>query len=120
MKLPLRLGKKDVVAITPKHPKLPSWIKLQVLPVDNDGCITVVNETMLPVELSKLEHFADVISCIYVPVDCIKSGENVHKIYDLGQEDLSHLLTPLKNQSETQQKIVNYNTLQAVLNYFSN
>ena len=49
---------------------------------------------MMPVKLSRLEHFADIIECVDVSTDEITCGANVHKIYDLQRDDLSHLLPP--------------------------
>ena len=94
IKLPSRLRHAKVVAITPKHSKLHSWFSPQVLCIGEDGCVTITNETMMPVKLSRLEHFADIIECVDVSTDEITCGANVHKIYDLQRDDLSHLLPP--------------------------
>ena len=91
VKLPIQMRKIEYAAVTPKTTKAYSWIRSKNVKVDEDGCISIMNEGVIPIKITKNEHFADVVACIDVGVKKLKTPESIQKIYDLGRLDLSHL-----------------------------
>ena len=102
IKLPSEFKERNEVAVIPKDSLRHRWIQPQIIPVGHGGSITITNNKDDPCIVSRLEHFADVVPChafsvnqkeIGNPVEDIKSETNsVSKVYDLGLNDLSHLI----------------------------
>ena len=92
IQLPLGWRESKHVAISNINSKLYPGIKSQVLKVDGNGAITILNEDTRPLKLSKYEHFANVSECTEISVNKLKKENCVNKIYDLGRNDLSHLI----------------------------
>ena len=97
--LPIGMRNATEVAVTARNPSLHPWVKCKILPVDLFGTINISNESSVPVKLSKHEHFANINACVDASIDDLKSGDYVRKIYDIGRNDLSHLI-PHKEHGE--------------------
>ena len=95
LQLPVDFHKCNNVALIPKNTARHQWIPPQLIQVEEQGKIVVKNEESFPVAVSRLEHFADILPCQEIEI-CHQLDEcynnSVHKVYDLGLTDVSHLV----------------------------
>ena len=69
IKLPTTLKQEKVLYVCPKQPERHSWLLPQIYPVTSKGFVEVVNKTSSPIQISKLEHFANVYLCMEVELN---------------------------------------------------
>ena len=104
IKLPITMKQEKVLYVCPKQPERHSWLLPQIYPVTSEGFVEVINKTSSPVQVSKLEHFADVYLCMEVEINNSEPEAMVKKIYDLNRDDYSHQIphTPSQEKSITE------------------
>ena len=90
--LPPELKNESYVNISPRRNTSTIWFACRNLKVASDGSVDIENITEHPVEVLRHEHFADIRSCTEVVQEDLLNGAFVSKIYDLGCEDISHLV----------------------------
>ena len=75
----------ELVAITPKNGQKHSWIQPRFLSVDNEGYVTLINDSGRSVVISRMEHFADIIPCSVIDIKREEqTTDQVKKVYYLG------------------------------------
>ena len=89
--LPPRMQQESVINISPSRSCSPLWFNPKNVNVTKDGTISIMNETNIPICISKNEHFADIRTCKKVDVEPLKPTQ-VRKVYDIGNTDVSHLI----------------------------
>ena len=95
--LPPKMQNESMINMSPRRFSSYTWFVPKNLNVQKNGKVLITNETDLPVHVSKNEHFADLRTCSKVPVEGLKDASFVKKVYDIGREDVSHLIPSKEN-----------------------
>ena len=100
--LPAELKTETRVNLMPRRSSVHcTWINPSNSLVRSDGSVGIKNNSNVPILLKKHDHFADIRTCETLDIQNMMDdvGNFVKKIYDIGCEDVSHLI-PYKNLSE--------------------